>query len=45
MNFLKSKPKNKRFNTYWEIILDMWNMNNSIMTVDPEQSIPDYTKL
>lgn len=45
MNFLNSKPKNKRFKTNWEYLVSMWNDNNSKIQVDEDKSIPDYTKL
>ena len=45
MNFLIDKPKNKRFKTNWEYLVSMWNDNNSMIQVDEDQEIPDYTKL
>ena len=45
VKFLKSKPKNKRYDNYWQILVDEWNRNNSIIEIDPDQEMPDYTKL
>ena len=43
--FLNSKPKNKRYNTYWEYLISMWNDNNSFVQVDEDQPMPDYRNL
>ena len=45
VRFLKSKPKNERYDNYWQILVDEWNRNNSIIKIDPDQEMPDYTKL
>lgn len=46
MRFLKSKPnKLKRYNSNWEVIIDMWNANNSGVEVPEDSPIPDYIKL
>ena len=42
---LKSKPKLKRYNTYWELVVDLWNLSNPDKEVDSELKMPDYTKL
>ena len=43
--FMKSKPKNKRFSTNYEYACSMWNDNNSKTNVDETREQPDYTKL
>lgn len=43
--FLSDKPKNKRYETYWEYLVSMWNDNNSDVEIPEDQSMPDYTKL
>lgn len=46
IKFLKSKPtKLKRYNTNWEVVVDMWNANNSKANVPDDLPMPDYTKL
>lgn len=43
-----NKPftKFKRFTgTNWEYIVSMWNGNNSVMNIDEDTPMPDYTKL
>ena len=46
VDFLKSKPtKTKKFSTFWEAVLTLWNMNNSAMDVDEDQPMPDYTNI
>ena len=45
VKFLQSNPKNKRFNTNWEVVIDMWNFNNSDKEIDEDQPMPDYTQL
>ena len=46
IKFLKSKPtKLKRYNTNWEVVIDMWNANNSKANVPDDLPMPDYTKL
>lgn len=46
VEFLKSKPTStKKFSSFWEAILTMWNLNNSAMMVDEEQPMPDYTTI
>ena len=43
--FLQSKPKNKRYDTYWEYLISMWNDNNSIIEINEEQEMPNYILL
>lgn len=45
MDFLRSKPKNKRYSSNWEYLVSMWNDNNSKVEVDEDQPLPDYTRL
>lgn len=46
IKFLKSKPtKLKRYDTNWEVVVDMWNANNSKANVPDDLPMPDYTKL
>lgn len=46
IKFLKSKPtKLKRYNTNWEVVVDMWNANNSKANVPDDLPMPDYTRL
>ena len=45
INFLKSKPNNKRYNTNWEVLVDLWNFNNSDVEVDEDLEMPDYKNL
>ena len=45
ITFLNSKPKTPYFNTYWEMLVQMWNINNSDVTVNDDISMPDYTLL
>ena len=46
MKFLQAKPQQlKRYSTNWEVVIDMWNANNSTIQVDEDQPLPDYTKL
>ena len=46
IKFLKSKPtKLKRYNTNWEVVVDMWNANNSKANVPDDIPMPDYMKL
>lgn len=49
--FMKAPCKNKRYSSNYELVVDMWNMNNSKRKVrikkDQEGNIiiPDYTKI
>ena len=42
VEFLKSSH---RKGTKWEMLVDLWNINNSTMIVDDNIDMPDYTKL
>lgn len=49
--FMRSKPKNPRYNTFYEVAVDMWNFNNSDVEITPQYDangnviIPDYENL
>ena len=49
--FMASKPKSSRYDTNYELVVDMWNLNNSSMDVDVKYDengdvvIPDYTNI
>lgn len=43
--FLQSKPRNKRFNTYWELLVDTWNLNNSDIEINENTEMPNYRLL
>ena len=46
VEFLKSKPTStKRFSTYWEAILTLWNLSGAVIVVDEDQPMPDYANL
>lgn len=46
VSFLRSKPtKLKRYDTNWEVVVDMWNANNSRANVPEDITMPDYTLL
>ena len=45
IEFLNSKPRNKRYDTNWEYLVSMWNDNNSKINVAEDIEMPDYTKL
>lgn len=46
IKFLKSKPtKLKRYDTNWEVVVDMWNANNSKMNIPEDIPMPYYMKL
>ena len=42
VEFLQSS---NRKGTKWEMLVDLWNINNSTMLVDDNIEMPDYTKL
>ena len=42
VDFLQSSH---RKGTKWEMLVDLWNINNSTMIVDDNIDMPDYTKL
>jgi hypothetical protein len=48
--FMRDTPKTNKYDTNYELAVDMWNLNNSSTSIAPEQDngnivIPDYTKL
>lgn len=45
IKFLQSKPKHGLYGTYWQSLVYMWNMNNSDVEIDDNQSMPDYMLL
>lgn len=45
IKFLTSKPNNNRYETYWQLLVDMWNINNSDVIVNSDIEMPDYTLL
>lgn len=47
VSFLQSKSKNKRFNNFtnWEVLLSLWNMNNSKVEIDEDIEMPNYLNL
>ncbi len=46
VEFLRSKPtRTKRFSTFWEVILTLWNLSGSAIAVDEDQPMPDYANL
>lgn len=45
INFMTSPSKNKRFDNNWQLLLAMWNLNNSGIEVDESQVMPDYNEL
>lgn len=45
IKFLQSKPKHGLYDTYWQALVYMWNMNNSDVEIDDSQSMPDYMLL
>lgn len=47
VSFLQSKSKNKRFKdfTNWEVLLSLWNMNNSKVEIDEDVEMPNYLNL
>lgn len=46
VTFLRSKPsKLKRYDTNWEVVVDMWNANNSNTNVPEDIIMPDYALL
>ena len=42
VEFLKSSHRN---GTKWEMLIDLWNINNSTIKVDDNIDMPDYTKI
>lgn len=46
LKFLNAKPKKlRRYDTNWEVLIDMWNNGDSNMEVPEDTSIPDYMEL
>lgn len=47
VDFLKSKSKNKRFSefTNWQVLVALWNMNNSDVEIDEDIEMPNYMNL
>lgn len=46
LKFLKTPPlKTTRYDNNWQVLLDMWNLNNSDINVDTNLEIPDYNLL
>lgn len=46
VEFLKARPRNRRYKTHWEYACSMWNDNNRTQAqVDEDSDIPDYTEL
>lgn len=45
--FMKSACPNAKYETNYELVVDMWNMNNSNMLVEytGKENIPDYNQL
>ena len=42
VEFLKSSHRN---GTKWEMLIDLWNINNSTIKVDDNLDMPDYTNI
>lgn len=45
IEFLNSQPRNKRYQTHWEMVKALWNDNNSDIEIDEDQPMPDYREL
>lgn len=45
VDFMTSPSKNKRFDNNWQLLIAMWNLNNSDTEVDESQVMPDYNEL
>lgn len=47
VKFLKSNSTSKRFSSFtnWEVLVTLWNMNNSDRDIDEDAEMPDYTRL
>lgn len=46
VKFLNKAPeKSKHYRTNWELLVDMWNLNNSDVQIPEGTEMPDYTKL
>lgn len=45
IDFLSSNPKDGYFDTKWEFLISMWNMNNADVEIDCDLKMPDYSLL
>lgn len=45
IDFLQSKPKNGKFNSNWELLVYMWNLNNSDVEISENSIMPNYMLL
>ncbi len=45
VEFLKDKPKSKRYETNWDLLVEMWNLNNSDVEINEDVEMPDYRNL
>lgn len=46
VKFLRNKPlRLKRYDTNWEVVVDMWNANNSKASIPDDTPMPDYMRL
>lgn len=45
VKFLNTKPKSKRYANNWELLVEMWNLNNSDVELNEDIEMPDYRNL
>lgn len=47
IKFLNSSSNSKRFSSFtnWQVLVTLWNMNNSDIEIDEDIEMPDYTLL
>jgi hypothetical protein len=45
VQFLEASPADKLFDSYWQLLVHMWNINNSDIIVDTNIKMPDYSLL
>lgn len=46
VEFLKAKPKKlRKYDTNWEVVIDMWNNGDSEMSVVEDLEMPNYLEL
>ncbi len=46
VKFLNIAPdKSKHYSTNWDLLVDMWNLNNSDIQIPEGTEMPDYTQL
>ena len=46
VKFLNEAPdKSKHYSTNWDLLVDMWNLNNSDIQIPEGTEMPDYTQL